>query len=121
MNLSIHLALMLTYSNHLSIIYETLHSHIFHVMSLSSPDFVGFNSYSIYIAIEKDHQSKNIRRILLTNKKYIIVSKVVSFFLEIQRILITLYVGYPFCIIQKDSQIFIDMSVLYRKKSNYSF
>lgn len=66
-------------------------------------------------------QDKTIWRILLTNKKLIIVSKVVSFFLEIQRIFITLYVGYQFCIIQKDSKIFIDMSVLYRKKPNYSF
>jgi hypothetical protein len=42
------------------------------------------------IAICAPIQDKNIRRILLTNEKLIIVSKVVSFFLEIQRILIIL-------------------------------
>lgn len=96
-------------------------------MSLPSPEF--FYSIHIqfqYIFLSKKRkrspiQDKNIRRILLTNEKLLIVSKVVSFFLEIQRILITLYVGYQFCIIKKDSKIFIDMSVLYRKKSNNSF
>jgi len=37
-------------------------------------------------------QDQNIRRTLLTKQKYVIISKVVSFFLQIQEILLTLYI-----------------------------
>lgn len=90
-------------------------------MSLSSPYFVVFNSYSIYISIEKTNPRQKYSEDSSDQKKIDNCQQSCFFFLEIQRILITLYVGYQFCIIQKDSKIFIDMSVLYRKKSNYSF
>ena len=36
-------------------------------------------------------------------------------FLQIQRILLTLYIGHRFSIVKRGSNRFIDMSVLYRK------
>ena len=105
-----------------SIIYETSLPIFFMQWACPLPSFFIQFIFNIYFYRKRSPiQDKNIRRILLTNEKLIIVSKVVSFFLEIQRILIILYVGYQFCIIKKDSKNFIDMSVLYRKKYNNSF
>lgn len=78
-------------------------SHIFHVMSLSSPAF--FYSISIqYIFLSKKITNPRPKYLEDSSDQWKIYNcqqRCFFFFLQIQRILITLYVGYQFCIINK--------------------
>ena len=79
MNLSIHLALTLNVNSHIFIV---------NVMSLSSI-LLSYSKMKSKYQKESLIQDQNIRRTLLTKQKYVIVSKVVYFFL-IQEVFLTL-------------------------------